>query len=88
MLSSLAPYLEGRHRASVELLIWVFWAGRQLEAWLADTLSAEGLDTSEYAALSALWLNGAPHRLSAGEISDRLVQTTGGTTKSEGGSCQ
>jgi DNA-binding MarR family transcriptional regulator len=26
-------------------------------------------------------MHGEPHRLSAGEIADRLVQTTGGTTK-------
>lgn len=61
--------------------MWVFRAGRQIEAWLADTLTTENFDPSEYAALTALWLQDAPHRLSAGEISDRLVQTTGGTTK-------
>jgi DNA-binding MarR family transcriptional regulator len=62
-------------------LVWVFRAGRQVEAWLADTLADDGLDTSEFGALSALWMHGEPHRLSAGEIADRLIQTTGGTTK-------
>lgn len=81
LLGSLAPYVDSRHRSTIEVLIWVFRTGRQVEAWLADTLATEGLDTSEYAALSALWLDGAPHRLAAGQISERLVQTTGGTTK-------
>lgn len=81
VLGSLAPHIDGRHRATIGVLVWVFRTGRQIEAWLADTLVTEGLDTSEYAALSALWLQGEPHRLAAGEIADRLVQTTGGTTK-------
>ena len=81
LLGSLAPYVDSRHRSTIEVLIWVFRTGRQVEAWLADTLATEGFDTSEYAALTALWLKGEPHRLAAGEIADRLVQTTGGTTK-------
>ncbi|MEZ5165499.1 MAG: MarR family transcriptional regulator [Acidimicrobiales bacterium] len=81
LLGSLAPYVSSRHRSSIEVLIWVFRTGRQLEAWLSDTLASAGLDTSEYTALTALWLEGVPHRLAAGEIADRLVQTTGGTTK-------
>lgn len=81
LLGPLAPFIASRHRSTIEVLIWVFRTGRQLEAWLADTLVAEGFDTSEYTALTALWLDGAPHRLAAGEIADRLVQTTGGTTK-------
>jgi len=81
LLGSLAPFVASRHRSTIEVLIWVFRTGRQVEAWLADTLATEGFDTSEYTALTALWLDGEPHRLAAGEISDRLVQTTGGTTK-------
>jgi len=81
MLAPLAPYLAGRQQSTIEVLIWVFRAGRQIEAWLADAITSEGLDTSEYAMLSALWFAGPPHRLSAGEISDQIVQTTGGTTK-------
>jgi len=81
MLAPLAPFLEGRQQSTIEVLIWVFRAGRQIEAWLAEAIAGEGLDTSEYATVSALWLSGPPHRLGAGEISDQIVQTTGGTTK-------
>ena len=81
LLGPLAPFVGERHRSTLEVLIWAFRTGRQLEAWLSDTLMDEGLDTSEYTLLSALRFEGAPHRLAAGEIADRLVQTTGGTTK-------
>ena len=80
-IDSLAPHVEPRHWSTIEVLAWTFRAGRQIEAWLADTLTTENLDPSEYGALTALWLEGEPYRLAAGEISDRLVQTTGGTTK-------
>ena len=80
-LGQLEEYVDPRHWSTVEVLVRIFRTGRQIEAWLADTLASEGLDTSEYGALSALWMHGEPHRLSAGEIADRLVQTTGGTTK-------
>ena len=80
-LGQLEAYVDPKHWSTIEVLVWVFRTGRQVEAWLADTLAPEGIDTSEYAALSALWMHGEPHRLSAGAIADRLVQTTGGTTK-------
>jgi DNA-binding MarR family transcriptional regulator len=80
-LGQLENYVDPRHWTTIEVLVWIFRTGRQVEAWLGDTLATEGFDTSEYAALSALWMHGDPHRLSAGEIADRLVQTTGGTTK-------
>lgn len=80
-IESLAPHVEPRHWSTIEVLVWIFRAGRQIEAWLADTLTTENFDPSEYAALTALWLEGEPHRMSAGEISNGLVQTTGGTTK-------
>lgn len=80
-IGSLEEFVDPKHWTTVEVLVWVFRTGRQVEAWLADTLAADGLDTSEYGALTALWMHGEPHRLSAGEIADRLVQTTGGTTK-------
>lgn len=80
-LGQLERYVDPRHWATVEVLVWVFRSGRQVEAWLADTLASDGLDTSEFGALTALWMHGEPHRLSAGEIAERLVQTTGGTTK-------
>lgn len=80
-LGQLERYVDPRHWATVEVLVWVFRSGRQVEAWLADTLASDGLDTSEFGALTALWMHGEPHRMSAGEIAERLVQTTGGTTK-------
>ncbi|MEQ8839893.1 MAG: MarR family transcriptional regulator [Acidimicrobiales bacterium] len=80
-LGHLEALVDPKHWTTIEVLVWVFRTGRQIEAWLADTLAAEGLDTSEFAALNALWMSGAPHRLSAGEIADSLVQTSGGTTK-------
>lgn len=80
-LGDLAAHVDPRHWSTVEVLVWAFRVGRQVEAWLSDALVSEGFDTSEYMAVSALWMNGAPHQLSAGEIADRLVQTTGGTTK-------
>lgn len=80
-LGSLLEHVAEHHRPTIEVLVLVLRTGRQLESWLSDTLSADGLDTSEFTALSALWLSGVPHRLSAGEIAESLVQTTGGTTK-------
>ena len=55
--------------------------GRQLESWLGATLTADGLDTSEFTAVVTLLVAGEPYRRSAGEMSSSLVQTTGGTTK-------
>ena len=81
LLGPLTPYVEARHRHTVGVLMLAFLVGRRLEAWLADTLSAHRLDTSGYAALTALWLAGPPHRLTAGGIAERIVQTSGGTTK-------
>lgn len=80
-LGHLASHVDPRHWSTVEVLVWAFRVGRQVEAWLSDALAPEGFDTSEYMAVSALWMTGEPHQLSAGEIADRLVQTTGGTTK-------
>lgn len=80
-LGALADFVDPRHWSTVEVLVWAFRVGRQVEAWLSDALATEGFDTSEFSAMSALWLHGEPHQLSAGEIADRLVQTTGGTTK-------
>ena len=80
-LESLAPMVGEQHRATFVVLLWAFRTGRQLEALLSDILLDEGLDTSEFTLLSALRIEDPPHRLAAGELADRLVQTTGGTTK-------
>ena len=81
LLGPLAPHLGEGHRSTIGVLVAVLRTGRLIESWLSSTLAADGLDTSEFTALMALHLAGEPHRLSAGEISDALVQTTGGTTK-------
>lgn len=81
VLGPLASHLSGAHRDTIAVLVTVLRTGRLIESWLASTLAAEGLDTSEFTAIMALYLAGEPHRLAAGEISASLVQTTGGTTK-------
>lgn len=80
-LESIDPLLGKRHRHTVDVLIWTMLAGRQLEAWLSETLAPRQLDTSSYFALSALWLVGPPHRMTTGELAQRIVQTSGGATK-------
>ncbi len=78
----LRPYIEGRRtRSTIEVLVWVFRTGRQIEAWLSGTLAANDLDSSEFTALTGLWFAGEPHQMSAGGIAETIVQTTGGTTK-------
>lgn len=80
-LESIDPLLGKQHRHTVDVLIWTLLAGRQIEAWLSETLAVRQLDTSGYFALSALWLVGPPHRMTAGELARRIVQTSGGATK-------
>ena len=80
-LGPLADEFDDGHRSTIALLVGVLRTGRIIESWLASTLAAGELDTSEFTALAALHLAGEPHRLAAGEISASLVQTTGGTTK-------
>lgn len=80
-LESIDPLLGKQHRHTVDVLIWTLLAGRQIEAWLSETLAARQLDTSGYFALSALWLVGPPHRMTTGELARRIVQTSGGATK-------
>ncbi len=80
-LESIDPLLGKQHRHTLDVLIWTLLAGRQIEAWLSETLAARQLDTSGYFALSALWLVGPPHRMTTGELARRIVQTSGGATK-------
>ena len=81
VLGRLAPYVATRQRHTIDVLVMTLLAGRQIEAWLSETLADRQLDTSGYIALSALWLVGPPHRMTAGELAQRIVQTSGGTTK-------
>ena len=81
LLESIDPLLGERHRHTIDVVILTLLAGRQIEAWLAENLAVRQLDTSSYIALSALWLAGPPHRMTAGELAQRMVQTSGGATK-------
>ena len=78
---SLAPYVAERHRHTIDVLVLTLLAGRKIEAWLSETVAVRQLDTSSFSALAALWLAGPPHRMSAGELAQRIVQTSGGVTK-------
>ena len=81
MLGLVHPFVRRRHRHTFDVLVLTLLAGRRLEAWLSETLAARRLDTSGYFAISALWLSGPPHRMTAGELARRIVQTSGGATK-------
>ena len=81
ILGSLAPYVAERHRHTIDVLVLTLLAGRKIEAWLSETVAVRQLDTSSFSALAALWLAGPPHRMSAGELAQRIVQTSGGVTK-------
>ena len=81
LLGSIGPYVGERHRHTIDVLALTLLTGRQLEAWVSETVAVHELDTSSYFALSALWLIGPPHRMSAGELAQRIVQTSGGATK-------
>ena len=78
---SLAPYVAERHRHTIDVLVLTLLAGRKIEAWLSETVAVRQLDTSSFSALAALWLAGPPHRMSSGELAQRIVQTSGGVTK-------
>ena len=78
---SLAPYVAERHRHTIDVLVLTLLAGRKIEAWLSETVAVRQLDTSSFSALAALWLAGPPHSMSAGELAQRIVQTSGGVTK-------
>ena len=81
VLGSVAPFVAGRHRHTIDVLVLTLLAGRQIEAWLSETVAVRQLDTSSFAALAAMWLGGPPHRMTAGELARRIVQTSGGATK-------
>ena len=78
---SLASYVAERHRHTIDVLVLTLLAGRKIEAWLSETVAVRELDTSSFSALAALWLAGPPHSMSAGELAQRIVQTSGGVTK-------
>ncbi len=81
LLEPLSPTVAEKHRSTLGVLVLTFVAGRLLESWLSDLLAPRQLDPSSYAALISLWLSGPPHRLNAGELATRVVQSSGGATK-------
>ena len=38
LLDPIAPFVPERHRTTVEVLAWMFRTGRQIDAWLSETL--------------------------------------------------
>ncbi|MGI9600580.1 MAG: MarR family winged helix-turn-helix transcriptional regulator [Acidimicrobiales bacterium] len=80
-IDHLANHTTAARATSVGVLVWAYQTGRQLEAWLHDALEEFDLGTSDYGVIAALGFAGRRRQLSAGELSERLVQTTGGTTK-------
>ena len=81
VIASLADRTTAARATSVGVLVWAYQTGRQLEAWLHEALEQFDLGTSDYGVIAALGFAGRQRRVSAGELSERLVQTTGGTTK-------
>lgn len=80
-IAHLADHTTTARATSVGVLVWAYISGRQLEAWLHDALEPFDLGTSDYGLIAALGFAGRRRRLAAGALSERLVQTTGGTTK-------
>ncbi len=77
---ALRALLPDRDPEIARLLFSLTRLGRINEHILGQVTSRYGLDTSESAVLSILWLAGPPHRLSPTVLSRRLVQTSGGMT--------
>ena len=55
--------------------------GRVVENALDRTLRTDGVDRSEHSVMAALWFAGPPHQLSPTQLSQAVVQTTSGMTK-------
>ncbi len=76
----LVPLADALEATSAGILVWAYLAGRQLEVWLAEALGPTGLTTSEFGALAGTAFAGE-HTLTAGDLAQWTVQTSGGTTK-------
>jgi DNA-binding MarR family transcriptional regulator len=63
------------------LFIGLFRLGRMLERDTQQIVRADSLETSDHQVLLALWLNGRENPLSPTQLSDRIVQTSGGMSK-------
>lgn len=77
----LAGAVEGPVGSTAGLLVWAYVAGRQLDAWLADALDGTGLATSDYVALAGVAYAADDGLLSAGDLAEWVLQTSGGTAK-------
>jgi DNA-binding MarR family transcriptional regulator len=55
--------------------------GRLVESSIQPLLVADGLEISEHSVLSALWFSGPPHTLSPTQLSQVILQTTSGMSK-------
>jgi DNA-binding MarR family transcriptional regulator len=63
------------------LFIGLFRLGRMLERDTQQIVRADGLETSDHQVLLALWLNGRDDPLSPTQLSNRIIQTSGGMSK-------
>jgi DNA-binding MarR family transcriptional regulator len=73
--------LPGADPDVTELLFYSVRAARLLLAALEQELRPRGLDVSQHAVLTMLWLAGPPNQLSPNALGAALVQTSGGMTK-------
>ncbi|MDR7086346.1 DNA-binding MarR family transcriptional regulator [Aeromicrobium panaciterrae] len=55
--------------------------GRIVESSVQAVLAPEGLELSEHSVLSALWFAGPPHTMSPTQLSQVILQTTSGMSK-------
>lgn len=55
--------------------------GRIVESSIQTVLAPEGLELSEHSVLTALWLAGAPYTMSPTQLSQVILQTTSGMSK-------
>lgn len=55
--------------------------GRIVESSIQGLLGPEGIEISEHSVLTALWFSGPPHTLSPTQLSQVILQTTSGMSK-------
>jgi DNA-binding MarR family transcriptional regulator len=63
------------------LFIGLFRLGRMLERDAQQIVRADGLEVSDHQVLLGLWLNGRDDPLSPTQLSNRVIQTSGGMSK-------
>ena len=73
-LPGLAPEAGSVHLTMMRL-------GRLVERDLQQLLRPDGIERSEHSVLTTLWFVGPPHQLSPTQLSEIVVQTTSGMTK-------